>query len=99
MTPVVLAHLIMGDGNLKSPDKILRIYTNSFIKDDVELLASSITYKFDIKTKVVHDRNNQYIITISKSELHKVKDIIQDHMHSSMFYKIDLDKNISCAAR
>lgn len=35
MTPVVLAHLIMGDGNLKLPDKILRIYTNSFIKDDV----------------------------------------------------------------
>lgn len=49
----------------------------------------------DIKTKVVHDRNNQYIITISKSEIQKVKDILQDHMYSSMFYKIDLDKNIS----
>lgn len=68
----------MGDGILKLPDKIIRIYTNSFIKDDVELLASSITYKFDIKTKVVHDRYNQYIRTISK--LQKVKDILQDHV-------------------
>lgn len=61
----------MGDGNLKLPDKILRIYTNSFIKEDVELLALGITNKLVaclLKTKVVHDRNNQYIITISKSE-------------------------------
>lgn len=35
MTPVVLAHLIMGDGNFKSPDRIIRIYTNSFSKIDV----------------------------------------------------------------
>lgn len=62
----------MGDGNLKLPDKILRIYTNSFTKQDVELLGSAITEKLDIKTKVVHDRNNQYIITISKNELLKV---------------------------
>ena len=93
MTPVVLAHLIMGDGNLKMPDKIIRIYTNSFIKKDVELLASAITNKLEINTKVVHDRNNQYIISISKSELHKVIDHIKDHMHSSMFYKINLEKN------
>lgn len=32
MTPVVLAHLIMGDGNLKTGDNIIRIYTNSFTK-------------------------------------------------------------------
>lgn len=43
MTPVVLAHLIMVDGNLKSPDNILRIYTNSFSKKEVEKLAEVIT--------------------------------------------------------
>jgi hypothetical protein len=93
MTPVVLAHLIMGDGNLKRPDKIIRIYTNSFIKKDVELLASAITNKLEINTKVVHNRNNQFIISISKSELQKVIDHIKDHMHPSMFYKIDLEKS------
>ena len=72
MTPAVLAHLIMGDGNLKLPDKIFRIYTNSFTKEEVESLALAIKNRLGIETKAVHDRNGQYMITISKSELSKV---------------------------
>jgi hypothetical protein len=93
MTPAVLAHLIMGDGNLKTHDKIIRIYTNSFTKEEVESLASSITNKLNIQAKATHDRNNQYMITISKSELSKVQEVVKDHMHPSMFYKIDLEKD------
>jgi hypothetical protein len=91
MTPVVLAHLIMGDGNLKQPDKIIRIYTNSFTKEDVESLAKAIINKLNVQARAVHDRNNQYMITISKSELAKVQNLIKDHMHPSMLYKIDLE--------
>lgn len=94
ISPIALAHLIMGDGNLKQPDKILRVYTNSFIKEDVELLALSITNKLNIITKVVHDRNNQYIITISKNQLLSVQNLIKDHMHPSMFYKLDMEKSM-----
>lgn len=93
ITPVGLAHLIKGDGNLKQPDKIIRIYTNSFTKQDVELLALAIINKFNVKTRVVHVRNNQYIIIISKSELSKVNNLIKDYMHPYMFYKIDLENN------
>ncbi len=46
ITPVVLAHLIKGDGNFKPGDKIIRIYTNSFSKQEVEILAQVITNKF-----------------------------------------------------
>ena len=53
---------------MKLHDGIIRIYTNSFSKEEVELLASSITVKLNILTRVVHDRNNQYVITISKSQ-------------------------------
>jgi LAGLIDADG DNA endonuclease family len=35
MTPVVLANLIMGDGNLKGSEGIIRIYTNSFTRLEV----------------------------------------------------------------
>jgi hypothetical protein len=59
MTPVVLAHLIKGDGNLKGGEGIIRIYTNSFTRLEVEKLA--ITSKLNIRTKAVHDRNGQYI--------------------------------------
>lgn len=93
MTPAVLAHLIMGDGNLKLPDQIIRIYTNSFIKEQVEALALAIKNRLGIETKVAHDRNNQYMITISKSELSKVQNVVKDHMHPSMLYKIGLEKD------
>ena len=91
MSPVVLAHLLMGDGNLKQPDKIIRIYTNSFTQIEVNFLALAITQKLGILTKVVHDRNNQYIITISKSQLSLVQELLKSHMHPSMYYKIDLE--------
>lgn len=95
ISPVVLAHLIMGDGNLKQPDKIIRIYTNSFTQEEVGLLALAITRKLNILTKVVHDRNNQYMITISKSQLPLVQEVIKSHMHPSMYYKIDLEPSDS----
>ena len=99
MTPVVLAHLIMGDGNFKSPDNIIRIYTNSFSKSDVERLGLAISNKLGIMTKVVHDRNDQYILTISKNQLEIVRSLILPYMHNSMIYKLGLNaedtKNLS----
>jgi|ERR1700722_16456324 len=95
MTPVVLAHLIMGDGNLKPIDKIIRIYTNSFSKKDVERLGNAITNKLGIVTKTTHDRNNQYMLTISNNQLEKVRSTVLPYMHISMLYKLDLDPETS----
>lgn len=94
MTPVVLAHLIMGDGNFKKGDNIIRIYTNSFTKLEVEMLASAITSKLGIVTKAVHDRNDQYMLTINRAQLDKVRELIGPHIHPSMSYRLGLD---SCA--
>ena len=69
ISPIVLAHLIMGDGNFKSKDKIIRIYTNSKKKNDVERLENAITNKLSILTKTVYDRNDQYMLTVSKNQL------------------------------
>lgn len=91
MSPVVLAHLIMGDGNLKLPDEIIRIYANSFTKEEVELLSLAITKKLNILSKVAHDRNNQYMITISKSQLPLVRELTKAYVHPSMYYKLGLE--------
>jgi len=90
MSPVVLAHLIMGDGNLKRPDLIIRIYTNSFTKSEVDLLAIAITQKLGIIAKATLDRNGQYMITISKSELPLVVAQLKAHIYSTMSYKLGL---------
>jgi len=91
MSPIVLAHLIMGDGNLKLPDEIIRIYTNSFTKEEVELLALTITKKLNILSKVAHDRNDQYMITISKSQLPLVRELTKAYIHPYMYYKLGLE--------
>lgn len=90
ITPVVLAHLIMGDGNFKPKDKIIRIYTNSFTQQDVERLAKAITNKLNIVTKTVLDRNDQYMLTISRDQLGTVRSTILAYMHESMLYKLGL---------
>ena len=56
---VILSYLIMGDGSYNSSSNRVRIYTNSFTKQEVELLANAINSKFNIYTGVMHDRNNQ----------------------------------------
>lgn len=95
LTPVVLAHLIMGDGNIKLPDQIIRIYTNSFIKEDIERLALAISNKLKIRTRAVHDRNGQYMLTISKDQLPLVRKLLTSHMHPSMYYKLGLEQSNS----
>lgn len=95
VTPVVLAHLIMGDGNLKLPDLIIRIYTNSFTKEEVERLALAITNKLNIRTRAVHDRNGQYMLAISKDQLPLVRVLLTAHMHPSMYYKLGLEQSSS----
>lgn len=93
MTPVVLAHLIMGDGNLQKNNGIIRIYTNSFTKLEVEMLARAISNKLGIITRVVHDRNDQYMLCISRSQLDKVITQLEGHMHPSMLYKLGITNN------
>jgi len=49
----------------------------------------NIILQLDIKTRAVHDRNDQYILTINKSQLGKVRTLIESYMHPSMLYKLD----------
>ena len=59
MDPIVLAYLIMGDGNFDKSRNRVRIYTNSFTKQEVENLALSINNNLGIYTGVLYDRNDQ----------------------------------------
>jgi len=59
MDPIVLAYLIMTDGHFDKGRNRVRIYTNSYSKEDVKKLALAINEKLKIYTGVLHDRKNQ----------------------------------------
>lgn len=94
MTPIVLAHLIMGDGNFHGPRKTVRIYTNAFTYDDCVRLAAAIT-NMGIVTSVHKDRigangEQQYLLAIGNPELNKLRTIVAPYMHKSMLYRLGL---------
>lgn len=94
MNPIVLAHLIMGDGNYHTTHKQVRIFTNSFTYSDCVRLAASIT-NMGIPTEVLFDRvgkggKNQYILTIGTQHLSTLQTTVRAHMHHTMLYRIGL---------
>jgi LAGLIDADG DNA endonuclease family len=89
---ISLAHLLMGDGNYMKDRNIIRIYTNSFVKKDVLFLSSILDENFFIKSKIVHDRNNQYIIHIKDDNVDRIRNIVLPFVHPSMYYKLGINE-------
>jgi hypothetical protein len=59
LDPIVLAYLIMSDGNFDKNRNRIRIYTNSFTNKEVLNLSDAINNRFNIYTAVLHDRKDQ----------------------------------------
>jgi len=90
LDPVVLAYLIQTDGNFDKGRNRVRIYTNSYQKEDVKNLAFAINKKMAFYTGVLHDRNNQWILTIGAKQLNLLRETVSTHFYSSMLYRIGL---------
>ena len=96
MCEIVLAHFIMGDGNYGKDGRV-RIYTNNYTLEECILLRDSIQENCDVKCEVLFDRvgkdkKDQYILTIGKIELKKLQSLVKPYMHSSMLYRVGLNK-------
>ena len=76
VNPIVLVYLIMSDGNFDKSRNRIRIYTNSFTKQEVEILAESIKIKLGIYVGVLHDRKDQWIITIGAKQLELLRKLV-----------------------
>jgi hypothetical protein len=90
MNPIVLAYLIMTDGNFDKGRNRVRIYTNSYTKEEVESLASQINNKLGIYAGVLHDRNDQWIVTIGAKYLDLLRNTVSEYFNKSMLYRIGL---------
>nr|YP_007476115.1 hypothetical protein H915_mgp31 [Cantharellus cibarius]AGE93536.1 hypothetical protein [Cantharellus cibarius] len=90
MNPIVLAYLIMSDGNFDKGRNRVRIYTNSFKREDVQKLANAINKNLGIYTGVLYDRKDQWILTIGSKNLDLLRRTVKPYFHSSMCYRIGL---------
>jgi hypothetical protein len=89
LTPITLAHMIMGDGSVERHG--LKICTNSYSIEDVVRLMNVLIIRYRLKcTLRLNRRNNkiEYMIYISQSSMSTLRTIVSPYFHSSMLYKI-----------
>lgn len=87
LTPLALAILIMDDGTLKPG---VRIATNCFTKEEVELLTSVLKAKFNLKC-TLHKNNKKYFIQIADDSIDLLISIVRPYLLPS--YLKNLSRN------
>ena len=87
LTPVALAHFIMGDGGFKS--KGIFICTDSYSIQDVVRIMNVLIIRYDLKC-TLHKYADRYRIYISRKSIHKVVKIVKPHFVPSMYYKLGI---------
>jgi hypothetical protein len=89
LTPIALAHLVMGDGS--SYKRVgITICTDSYTIQDVVLLINVLIIRYNIICTIHEKKEGQYRIYISKNSLETLKGIIKPYIIPSMLYKINL---------
>jgi hypothetical protein len=88
LTPVALAHWIMGDGSLKSQGLLLCTDSNTI--QDVVRLMNVLTIRYDLKCTMHNSNPGQYRIYISRKSMPKLISIVKPHMAPCMLFKLGL---------
>lgn len=87
LTPRALAFWIMDDGG-KGPYNETILHTNSYTLEEVKLLQKALMGNFNIETRLILKRENQWLICIPVKQQPILRAIVTPYMHSSMLYKI-----------
>lgn len=94
LTPVALAHLIMGDGYFS--DGCLKICTDNFTKDEVLTLINVLDVKFGLNASINKRTNSdgkvKWRIRVSKLSMDKLITIVSPYIIPEMSYKLGLKK-------
>ena len=85
LTPVSLAHMIMGDGSVSRHGLIL--CTDSYSIEDTIRLINVLIIKYRLECILRAHRQNQYRIYIKQCSMTSLLNIVSPFMHSSMLYK------------
>ena len=88
LTPVALAHLIMGDGVAKQFGLI--ICTDSYNIVDVVRLMNVLIIRYNLDCTIRFHTPTQPRIYIRQSSMPTVRELVRPYMAKSMLYKIGL---------
>ena len=88
LTPVALAHVIMGDGYASRHGLIL--CTDFYTVEDVVILMNVLIIKFRIECTIRVHNKNQYRIYIRERSMPLIRHIVKPHFCPSMTYKIKI---------
>ena len=91
LTPIALAHLIMGDGSVSRHGLIL--CTNSYTIQDVVRLMNVLIIRHRLECSLrLHRQNNKngYEIYIRQRSMPLLRTIVTPYLHPSMLYKVGL---------
>ena len=89
LTPIALAHMIMGDGSVKSHG--LDLCTNSYSIQDVIRLMNVLIIRYRLECNLRLQRQNNkiwYLIYIRQCSMASLLNIVSPYMHPSMLYKL-----------
>lgn len=93
LTEVSLAFYIMGDGNYNPVKKVCRFSLNSYTKEEVILFSKTLEMKWGVKTRIEKEsklKPNQYRLIVNTSQISLLQNIVKNHMHPSMLYRIGM---------
>ena len=93
LTPLGLAHWIMQDGSYHKFSKGIALCTDSFQKEEVELLLSILKIKFNLICtiqKAPTKNSNRFRIYISAKSLPVLRPLVKNHFHLTMLYKLGI---------
>jgi len=87
-TPLSLAYLVADDGGFCKSTKRIRLSTNSFTLEEVNLLVAILNNRWNLNCAVYN--NNGHVISIPAKSLPVVQTLLSPVMPSVMLHKIGL---------
>ena len=90
LTPIALAHWIMGAGSRRGSGLLL--CTDKFSIQEVVLLINVLIIRYNLKCTININKNKpgQYRIYISTKSMNNLVSIVKPHMMPSMLYKLNI---------
>lgn len=83
-----LAYWIMSDGSLQNDSKSIILHTQSFTKEENEILSSELNTKFGLHSRIILHKKVYWVIFIPSGDAAVLHKLIFPHMISHFKYKV-----------